>query len=226
VDEPKPLNENTPLDRNSFGRKAAIISFWSSIVGLFAVAILAVVLQQLGGKKPAIMFAAMGAGALMWLNGLAMGAVALRGMRESGRQGILGRVLAGLALNGLFLAMACGAVYFVVHEQNLKQAQSNAAAQASNKILNRVLLLQREFVNSQWALTNPPVLEMSSVQSREDLEKRRQAVRKFIHANEAMQEICANAMQLYREELIRIQTPPGLGKACTSSKNRPGWTTP
>jgi hypothetical protein len=192
--------------QNSFGRKAAIISFWSSIAGLLAFASLAAVLQLLGGEKPGIMFVAMGVAALIWLNGFAMGMVALLGMKESGRRGVLGRAVTGMVLNGLFLTVVLGGAYFAVHGEKLRQAQKKAAVEADKNVAKHILELRQDYENSQSTMTNPPVLEMSSVQSLEDLKKREEQVRTFIKADQAMQEFWTNASRLYREELARSPT--------------------
>jgi len=57
-------------------------------------------------------------------------------------------------------------------------------------------------------LTNPPVLDMAPVKSREELQAREELISEFITASEDLRDFCANAPDTYRRELLRHKLTP------------------
>ena len=52
------------------------------------------------------------------------------------------------------------------------------------------------------------VLDMGEVTQREQLETKREVVRKFLASNEALKSLLANEESVFREELVKLNVPP------------------
>ncbi len=58
------------------------------------------------------------------------------------------------------------------------------------------------------ALTNPPVLDVALVKSREELQMREEVIREYIAASKDLRDFCDNATETYRQELLNHKLTP------------------
>ena len=103
-------------------------------------------------------------------------------------------------------------------------AQAASSAQEMNAKVTLLQAVSKEFglrtkelakkYESSWAaLTNPPVLDMASVKSREELLVREEKVGQFIADSKALLEIADHGTELYEQELLKHDLPRRLREA-------------
>ena len=109
------------------GVRAAQLSFWSPFAGasVFILAVAAGATKAAG--HPILMFAVVGISTLIYAGGLVLGMAGLRRMKVEGRQGILGRALPGVALDGGLLALMLWLTGFLIHDARERAAESGKA---------------------------------------------------------------------------------------------------
>lgn len=205
------------------GTRAGRLALWSPFVGLLALLILmpAVGVGYQGELRPmAGVVAAISCS--IWLAGLVLAILLLRRTKRHGRRGVFGRALVGLGFDVLFL----GAVAVVakldwdVRQMRDQGAEAEAeraaarygtgerlqtqlalfAAQGFNAELGEV---QRSYQRASAALTNPPVLGMATVRAKEALVVREEVIADFIQASQQLRDFCANAPEVYGDELLK-----------------------
>jgi len=211
--------------RKSCGVRLAKLALWSPFAGI----LLLMVLPSAMGNPDNILRSVIAAGisALFFAGGLVLGIKALRRMKYEGRKGIMGRALTGAALNGLLLCLVIvlsGASTYLWELTAKLKAQIASAAQETNAKVALLQAVSQEFgskmkdlakkYESSWAaLTNPPVLDMASVKSREELKVRREMVDEFIAESKALLDIAEHGTELYRQELLKHDLPRELREA-------------
>jgi len=168
---------------------------------------------------------------LIWVAGLVLGIMALQRTKTEGRKGVFGRALIGVTLNLLFLGVTVwGGVLLVRLECELKKMQDKTAESEAEKARARVgggealqkelalyadrafvanaFELQKKYQTSLAALTNPPVLDMTLVKSKEDLQTRKEIIGEFIAASKDLRDFFDSAPDFYRQELLRHKLTP------------------
>ncbi len=213
------------------GVRAAQWSFWSPFAGaaVFIVAVTAGATKAAG--HPILMFAVVGISTLIYAGGVAAGIAGLRRMKEEGRRGILARALSGLALNGVSLGLMLWLTGFLIHDAQRAagerervaelEAQQWTARVGGGAALEKALVdhasqnfalalreLQKKYDSAWAALTNPPVLDMALVKSREELRARAEAVGRLIKAGRDLQEFTKNMPEIYQRELGKHKLSP------------------
>src|SRR5207249_4786361 len=63
------------------------------------------------------------------------------------------------------------------------------------------------------ALTNPPVLDMTLVKSKEALQAREEIIEDYITASKDLQDFANNVFDVYREELLKHKLTPAAREA-------------
>ena len=213
------------------GVRAAQWSFWSPFAGaaVFIVAVTAGATEAAG--HPILMFAVVGISTVIYAGGVAAGIAGLRRMKEEGRRGILARALSGLALNGVSLGLMLWLTGFLIHDAQRAAGEREHAAEleaqqwtarvgggaalekalvgrASQNFALALRELQKKYDSAWAALTNPPVLDMALVKSREELRTRAEAVDRLIKAGRDLQEFTKNMPEIYQRELRKHKLSP------------------
>ena len=206
-------------------------SFWLPFAGasVFILAVTAGATAAAG--HPILPFVVAGITTLIFAGGLVLGIAGLRRMKAEGGPGILARALAGVAINGVLLAlmvwlgcsMISGTRRAAAERESkaeLEARQLTASvgggaalekallAKASQNFAAVLRLLQSRYDTAWGPLTNPPVLEMALVKSRADLRARAEAVRRLVSAAKDLEEFARNTPEIYRQELERHQLSP------------------
>lgn len=173
---------------------------------------------------------------LIWIAGLVLGIKALRRRKTEGHKGVSGRAFVGITLNvfllGLTIWGAVVAAWMMVQITRLRnQAAADEAAagkarvsdgealqlqlatNANTAFVSNALALQKKYLITGAALTNPPVLDMALVKSKEDLQTREEAVHQFIAVSKDMRDFCDNAIETYRQELLNHKLTPEMREA-------------
>jgi len=91
--------------------------------------------------------------------------------------------------------------------------QNQLAAYADRAFVANVRELQKKYQTAGAALTNPPVLDMAPVKSKEDLQAREEVVTEFIAASKELRDFCRNAPEAYRQELLNHKLTPATREA-------------
>jgi hypothetical protein len=218
--------------QKSFSKRAAKLTLWSPFAGLLILIVfMAAIGERNGGPHLVIASSVMAVCWLIWVAGLVLGIMALRRRKTEGRKGVSGRAFTGMTLNLLFLGVTIWGVVMVVGmeaeitKMRDKTAETEAekvrakvgdgealqkelAAYADRAFAANVLELQKKYQTSAAALTNPPVLDMTLVQSKEDLRAREEAVGDFITASKDLRDFCDSAPDFYRRELLKHKLTP------------------
>jgi hypothetical protein len=109
---------------NSFARQAALFSLLAPFV---SIAINVVGHQAVQGNRAGMLVLG-GACTLLILLGFILGIVALLGMKKHGRQGILGRAIAGVCINGVIIFLMLIAIPVFIqaarHAGQMRQQQT------------------------------------------------------------------------------------------------------
>ena len=196
--------------------------------------------------------------AFIFLVSLVLALIALTGMPRYGKEGILGRALAGLLVSTVLLAFwgagfvhgfktalqnrqAANAVTQAATEvhDNLKkelaekgtigpdsvrsrsEKMKSALDKASREMTGDVALVAKagsaytakmqslltDYTAALRAMKSPPVLEMKGVDQREQLEGKKELVKKFMEANEKLMAFYTKAESVFRDELVRAKVP-------------------
>jgi len=218
------------------GARAARWCFWSPFAGasVFILAVTAGATKAAGHSL--LMFATVGVSTLIFAGGLALGMAGLRRMKAEGRQGILAHALAGVALDGVLLALMLWlAGFLIVDARRAAGAREKAAelearqltasvgggaalekaleANASRNFAAGLQALQKRYDSAWAALTDPPVLDMAPVKSRGELQARAEAARRVIKAAKDLEEFAENTPEIYRQELRRHKLSPAAREA-------------
>ena len=77
--------------------------------------------------------------------------------------------------------------------------------------MSRTFWSAKEIQTSGAALTNPPVLDMTLVKSKEDLQARKEVIIEFITASKDLRDFCERAPNFYRQELMKHKLTPERG---------------
>jgi len=219
------------LSASRVGLRAARLSFWSPFAGalVFVLGVAAGATKAAG--HPILMFAVVGISTLIYAGGLVLGIAGLRRIKAEGRQGILAQALAGVALDGVLLALMLWLTGFLILDaRRTARERENAAelearqltasvgggvalekaleAKASQNFAAVLRALQQRYDAAWAALTNPPVLDMALVKSRGDLQARAEAARGMIKAAKDLREFAENMPEIYRQELQRHKLSP------------------
>jgi DNA polymerase III gamma/tau subunit len=86
--------------------------------------------------------------------------------------------------------------------------EKELASYAARGFAGKVIELQKRYQTSGAGLTNPPVMDMSLVRTKEDLEERKETISDFISASEELRNFCEDAPSFYREELLNHKLSP------------------
>jgi len=201
--------------RKLFAQRLAKLALWSPFVGLFISIVFAVTVGEQNAEAHPVFEAIIDIVCwLIWLAGLMLGIVALSRRKTEGRAGVTGRVFFGLTLNVLLLSVTIWgtAIAAKTNRDNAKVAgealQKRLAAHADHVFAAYGLDLKRKYEVAGASLTNPPVMDVSNVKSREDLQAREQVISDYITASKNMQEFSANSAQIYRQELLAQKVAP------------------
>jgi hypothetical protein len=201
--------------RKPFAQHAGKLVLWSPFAGLFILIVfVATVGEQNAEAHPVFEAIIVTVCWLIWSSGLVLGIVALCRRKTEGRAGVSGRAFFGLTFNALLLGVTIwgAATATKTNGHNAKVAgeslQKGLAAHASHVFVANALALKKKYEADGAALTNPPVLDMSSVKSREDLQAREQVIREYIASSKNMRDFNANAEETYRQELLAQKVAP------------------
>jgi hypothetical protein len=80
-------------------------------------------------------------------------------------------------------------------------------AKAGSAFVAKMQILQTNYATAARALKSPAVLDMKSVEQREQLLPKKEAVTKFMEANEKLVAFFTGAENILREELARVKVP-------------------
>ncbi len=218
--------------RKPFAKRAAKLTLWSPFAGLLIlIAFMATVEERNGGPHPVMGSIVVAVCWSVWVAGLVLGMMALRRRKTEGRKGVSGRAFTGMTLNLLFLGVTIWGVVMVVGmEAEIRQfsnktaeteaekarakvgdgeaLQKELAAYANRAFVANVLELQKKYQTSGAALTNPPVLDLGLVKSKEDLQAREEVISEFITASKNLRDFCDGAPDIYRQELLKHKLTP------------------
>jgi threonine/homoserine/homoserine lactone efflux protein len=223
--------------RKPFAKRAAKLALWLPFVGLFILIVFAASIREPNGGQHLMIWSIIVAVCwLVWIVGLALGIIALRRRKNEGRKGVSGRAVIGVTLNVLFLgvtiwiAVAVAWMETKITRMRDKAAteeaaatrakvgdgealQKQLAAYADSAFVANVAELQMKYQMAGAALTNPPVLDVASVKSREELPPREEVIRDYIAASKDLRDFCDNATEAYRQELLNHKLAPEIREA-------------
>jgi hypothetical protein len=201
--------------RKPFAKRAAKLVLWSPFAGLFILIVfVATVGEQSAEAHPVFEAIIVTVCWLIWSAGLVLGIVALGRRKTEGRAGVSARAFFGLTLNVLFLGATIwgAATAAKTNGANAKVAgetlQKGLAAHADRVFAANALALKKKYEVATAALTNPPVLDVITVKSREDLRAREQVISEYITASKNMRDFYSNAAEIYRQELLAQKVAP------------------
>jgi len=201
--------------RKPFAKRAAKLVLWSPFAGLFILIVfVATVGEQNAEAHPVFEAIIVTVCWLIWLAGLVLGIVALCRRKIEGRAGVSWRAFFGLTLNGLLLGATIwgAATAAKTNRDNAEVAgetlQKNLAAHADHVYIANALALKKKYEIATATLTNPPVLDVSTMKSRADLQAREQVISEYITASKNMRDFYANAAETYRQELLAQKVAP------------------
>ena len=232
-------------------------SLWTSILTiLFSIGVQSALSGHTGQWVPIARLAGAALVFLLYMASLVLGIVALCGMREHGKEGILWQSITGITLSlGIFLFVGVFVVHGAlmamqnrkaaaavtqaareVHEETkqdfnrdhkitMESAQPKIdklkttldgvakegsadmalAANATKAYLEKVQALMSDYSAAAKLLRSPPVLNMSGVESREQLQAKRKVVENFMAANEKLMAFITRGEKPFREELVRFK---------------------
>jgi hypothetical protein len=220
--------QSAALTRFGMRERMAKLTLWSPFAGLFVlIGSMAILARSADGRPHFMGFALVVVACwVIWGSGLVLGIWALRQRRAERPKGILGRAIFGIGFNALLICATAALTLFAfskLHEAN--SARDEAAEKEAEEVrkrvgggealekqlssyadmsfAGRVAELQRTYQNAAKGLTNPPVLEMSSVKSTNDLSAREEVILEFVTASRELLNFSKNASEIYREELSK-----------------------
>ncbi len=263
MDEIPTYDHSKPEDREATGpsiyRRCALFSLWAPILTiLFSIGVRSALGGNTGQWVPVARVAAAAMVFLLFMASLVSGIVALCGMREEGKEGILWQSIVGIMLSlgifgvtgvliihGVQMAMqnhkATEAMTQTVRElqeeskrdfnrdhkigldsaqpklDKMKTALDGMAkegtgdavltANASKAYLEKLQVLMSEYTAGAKLLQSPPVMDMSGVESKEQLQAKRKVVEDFMAANEKLMAFFTRGEMTFRDELVRFKVP-------------------
>jgi hypothetical protein len=168
---------------------------------------------------------------LVWTSGIALGLIALRGMRTAGQKGILKRALVGLSFNAIFLGLFGWAIVFAIRDQAQTSKENEDGSEqeylqvkarvgggealdkalvgiAERTYVDQLLKLKRAGERYASVLTNPPVLDMALIKNREDLQVREKDVRGYLYAAGKEKDFFDDVPSNYEQELLKHKISP------------------
>src|SRR5207253_2811558 len=80
-------------------------------------------------------------------------------------------------------------------------------AKASSTHLARMQPVMKDYATALNGLLQPPVVDMDGVTQRDQLQPRKELVRKFMAANDKLQNFVVNRNKLFREDLNQAGVP-------------------
>lgn len=86
--------------------------------------------------------------------------------------------------------------------------QKQLANEADRTFVAKAFELEKNYQIAGAELSNPPVLDMALVKSKEDLEARKKVVSEFIRASKELQYFCDSATDAYGRELLKLDLTP------------------
>jgi len=238
VDETPPTDSDAPAlppvpSQKLSARRAAKLALWLPFVGLFILIVFAAGIGERNGGQHLVMWSIIVAVCwLVWIAGLALGIMALRRRKiEEGSKGVSGRAFVGISFNALFLGLTIWvAVCVAIMETDITRMrdktatdeaaaarakvgdgealQKQLAAYADSAFVANVGELQKKYQMAGAALTNPPVLDVALMKSREELQTREEVIREYITASEDLRDFCDNSIEAYRQELLNHKLTP------------------
>jgi hypothetical protein len=200
---------------NSVGKRTAKLTLWSPFAGIFLLALFAGIFGNRDDFGPTSMIAVYGFSSLFFAGGLGLGIRALRRMKIEGRNGIFGRALTGMVLDGLLLCLTLYLMGFFIYVLDLKAKVKNQEASQAQNLKEMIALRDaatadfglkvkewgQKYQSASATLMKAKVLNMASVKSREDLKDREEMVGEFVAASKKMQELAERGTELYEREL-------------------------
>jgi hypothetical protein len=81
------------------------------------------------------------------------------------------------------------------------------ATQAAQAYAQEMQILMLEYARATMAIDKPPVINMRGVDKREQLQDRKELVKKFVFVNEKLKAFVVNSEGLYRQELEKVHCP-------------------
>src|SRR5579863_309978 len=210
--------------RRPFAKRAARWSLWTALVGLACFLIPLALVSAIEPSADPTNRAASGIRlfsfqavailpSLIWLSGIVLGALALRGVRTAGRRGILWPSFAAILLNCSFLLMIIARldslkIDWDSLEKDRQIVQANDKDWSEVQKADHIFAIRAHAIltNYQTAgdlLADPPVLDMTLVKTREDLHARQGLVRQFLKASQDSLDFTTNDVELYRQELLK-----------------------
>jgi hypothetical protein len=237
VDDTPPTDLDAPAappgpSQKPLARRAAKLALWLPFVGLFILIVFGTNIGELIGGPHLVMWSINAAVCwLVWIAGLALGIMALRRRKTEGRKGVSGRAFVGISLNALFLGLTIWvAVRVAIMQVKItgwrdktatdeaaaarakvgdgEALQKQLAAYADRAFVANVYELQKKYQMAGALLTNPPVLNVAPVKSREELQAREEVVREYIAASKDLRDFCDNSTEAYRQELLNHKLTP------------------
>lgn len=179
-------------------------------------------------KSDTIALAGFVSAALIWSAGLTFAVRAFR-QSKSVRQTRTWPI-ASILLNSFFTCISLTALSIFAWEQihlaqrkqesrqsaakinsSFKETQTRQlelAALASAGFTSKILELQNHYERTGAALTNPPVLDLSAVKTKDDLQRRRELIEKHIAASAALLDFSKDATNTLKRELLKYPLAP------------------
>jgi hypothetical protein len=88
------------------------------------------------------------------------------------------------------------------------KAENALVQQAASSYRQRIQVAASEHVANAKRMQEAMVLDMREVTQREQLETKREVVRKFLASNEALRSLLVNEDVVFKEELVKLNVPP------------------
>jgi hypothetical protein len=93
------------------------------------------------------------------------------------------------------------------------KAENALVQQAASSYRQRIQVAASEHVANAKRMQEAKVLDMREVTQREQLETKREVVRKFLASNEALRSLLVNEDVVFKEELVKLNVPPARSKS-------------
>jgi hypothetical protein len=87
------------------------------------------------------------------------------------------------------------------------KAENALVQQAASSYRQRIQVAASEHAANAKRMQDAKVLDMGEVTQREQLEPKREVVRKFLASNEALKSLLVNEEALFKEELVKLNVP-------------------
>lgn len=194
----------------SFPYLAAKLSLWSPFAGLVVFAIIGAIVEFGGGSGPILGAIYLILCSAIWLSGLILGGIALYASKRVGRKSILGRALTGLILDAILLGaivcvivVVCLPAWNELAKKNRDKKSQAAFKTAAKTYKDKLIETMDRYRSASAALTNPPVLDISLIKTREDLEVRMLNVSNYINVCREVREVTKYRMSMFAQQITR-----------------------